>query len=283
MRTVILKPEKIEGWSSFFTTELISCMEDQDFHMVGAEFLEEPAGLITWKENGDEAEILSIFVDAGARRLGIGTELLQKMLELMSSGIKTVFFGYTDEDEHSLLTPFFERFGAQIEASVYPLGLFTVGEAVKKMEEMAIMEAKDCSFGHFSVADKNLLYHWIEENTELDPKIYMESTPGFAIIRENKVKAVLLMRDVEDTVYLDYLWGEDSAFGTMELLSAFHDYLVTLTDHQDRLVHMILATEHSKTLYRRLLGKPQNEITLCRGFFEPELIGDVYDRFVIPE
>ncbi len=285
MRTMILQPSELEDWGQFFSKELNDSLEDRDFHVAGAEFLNEPAGLLAWRENGEEAELLSIYVDPGARRLGIGTELIREMRSAMGSGIQAVTFSYTEEGEHESLTPFLESLGAQIEANVYPLGLTTVKEAVRKLEEVDIQNGKTGSFEQLSAAEKNLVYRWIQENLELKAGIYLEQSPGFVCVKDNAIKALLLMRNVdeEDTIYLDYLWGENNFNSLMEVLASFHDHLKGLEGQQDRLVHMILINPKSVNLYTRLIAKPADEITLCNGFFEPALIGEATDEFVRSE
>ncbi len=275
MDIVKIRSNEVREWIKFIPLDILSGRNPGQVMMLGAQFLDQNAGAIVWSEDTDKANILSIFVDSGARRMGVGSALMRAMKdEILKKKIFLVEFEYSEEMEKALLTPFFKRFGGQIHENSFPLGLRTLKEVCRVLMLQKITPKEECSFSELSLQDKNVLHSFILEKTGMDPGVYLTSTPGYVVFDGEKPCGVMLMRDnySEEMIYVDYLWAKNNPRALARIISAAFKYCLNLPGKESRLVHFILATEESKKLYESFFGPVERSVGLCKGYMDLRVI-----------
>ena len=278
MDIVKIRPNEVNQWIKMIPLEILSDNGMRNTKMLGVLFGDEKAGAIVWSEMPDKVKLLSIYVDQGARRMGLGSGLIRAMRdEITKKKLALTEFDYAEEHEKGTLTPFLERFGGQIFKKTYPLGLVTLRDACRELLKHKVDPREQCSFSDLSAHEKNLLCSFITESTGLEPGVYFVNSPGYVVIDGDRPLGMMLMRDsyTEKTIYIDFLWAKNNPKALAKIVSAAFKYSLEQPDKDQKLVHFILATDESKKLYEAFFGTVEDEITLCKGFLDARVIDGV--------
>lgn len=275
MKIVLLDRNSFPDWAGFLPEEIfVELMSGkQHMHAVGMMFLREAQGAIVWEEKGGEWVLRSIYIAPISRRLGLGSELVSYLAEQMQDkGCRHLSVSYDDQGERMTLTPFLRRCGFVMESYDFSVGVTTVEEIVTSMHKFdAFKRSGDCrALSLLPQREKKLCDDWLAEQIGENIDRYLIECPeSFALIKDNKVKGIMLFDEKDGVVSLDYCWiSQETVNGFLVLAAASAD---SLRKHYsgNTEIEVILSTVQAEKLYSHLLNERRKHITICRGSFLP--------------
>ena len=243
-----------------------------DYQALGVRILHRPCGAVVWKEPEDEeyGTLFSLYVAPEARRLGVGTELLRRMLEkTRAKNIPGLLFTYVFEGDRMGLSPFFDKYKVTMETETCPLGSVTIKEVLEAMVKKNIKESKadgiklsDLRKQDYAVVDK-----WIYEHIHERLADYMTNGSwGYMSIKDGKVKTALLFSmEFVGTINLSFAFAAQGSEAKLPELMALAVSNLVRDYHADTVIEMLLVNEQSKKLYEGLFGDAPYEIDVVRG------------------
>ncbi len=258
MRRETINKDNLKLYAEMIPAELGPLLFQKNTHAFGAIFAETPVGVAMWDdaENDSYGRLMSIYVAPEARRMGIGTYLLESVMKDMQDAGKEGISGkYSDAGDRALLTPFFTEFGIEIETLDVPVGRVTLLEAVKAIKNIpGAGKETGVSSADLSGREKNTAIKWIETLSGESAGQYMTGKPeSFFVLDGEDVRSALLFRkEDEETLSLDYAISQDpkSLVGLLSL--AVQHYALEYS--KDTKIEMLLATHSGLGLYERLFG-----------------------------
>ena len=244
---------------SFLPADYFYLFKKNELKGAVAYFAKRLVGAVAWKAKDKTAELLSIYVAPEARRLGVGTDLLQDAVQNMKkAGCSEIHFKYSEYGDRTSLAPFFNNNGFETDVDEIPLGKKPLSEMIAGVGKKGVDKAKGegaCIFemdGREKAAAKNAL----TEMSDQDIDIYDKQWPGTYVIMDGAkvLTAAFLREEGEGTISIDYLFNSGTS---KDLASLLRRIIERIGDHYpgDTEVEMLLATESGEKLYEAMFGK----------------------------
>ncbi len=258
MRYESIDKDNIKLYAGMIPVETEPLIFHKKTHAYAAVFAESPVGAAVWSESDKDGygRLLSLFVLPEARRMGIGSFLLEtvmgKMIEL---GMEGIVCRYSDSGDRALLTPFFNELGIETNVASVPLGRVSLLEAAKAVRNIpGAGKETGISSAKLTGREKNSVCRWIEELSGEDPIEYLNgNSESFFVLEGDSVKSALLFRrEDEETLSLDYALSSDPK----TLIGLLSHALRVYAGHypKETRIDMLLATESGFGLYKKLFG-----------------------------
>ncbi|MCR5278234.1 MAG: GNAT family N-acetyltransferase [Lachnospiraceae bacterium] len=274
MRREIINKDNVQLYIDMIPSDLEDLLFQKNVHAFGAVFAETPVGAVIWADTeGDTyGRLLSLFVVPEARRLGVGTYLLETVAsDMVDAGKEGIAFKYNESGDRRFLTLFFNIVGFETDTSDVPVGRVTFGDAARALKDLPGIETEaGIPVSHLAGKEKAVLHNWISRMSPENASIYMRTKPdSFAVIDDGEVKGALLFRkEDEETISLDYAYSSNprSLIGMLSLA------LKTIAPEctKDTRLEMLLATDAGRGLYEKLFGPTEYfmRIAECRQNFQ---------------
>ncbi len=246
-------------------------LPERNTEVLGAEFLEEICGVLVWEASGPEGILHSLYVAPEARRLGLGTSLMQLLSrEMLRLKVESCDFGFDVTDETEGMLPFLASVGAFYETMELPMGTVTAGEGRAALERFGFGNA-GCesvrNIRELSGSETGILSEWMREHTEQSLLPYLSGMGLSQVsLRGGKVDGVLL---VSDALRFDYLWcdPESSPKVMAGLLWGAFAQMKQMQVPDDAELTMLLATPESQQLFGKLLEQTGRAALQCGGSY----------------
>ncbi len=248
--------QRIGDYKNLIPGELYAGVETGQFMCVGGAYLDEPAGALVYEElSAGGVLIRSIFVENDYRRLGIGSEMMEEILD------KKILFTYEATGDRASLEPFFDSLDIdtiRLDCPICYLPLKTIEDRMKEFGTFNVVD-KGSTFADLSTDDRKVAMKWMVEACNERGEAYEWIHPDSAfLIEDGRVRACVLVSDMEtgllsvDLVYSDH----NDARMLMGLLSRILinvglDYEKT-TD-----VKMIMTAEDGRKFFEKIFGKAE--------------------------
>ena len=272
MKYEYVNKDKLTAYRDFIPSQLITGAISGAYRILGVRVFEEPCGALVWeKEKGtDRGFLRSIYVDPTFRRIGAGEILLSGLWdEAGKEGVGTIAFSFSPLGDPAMILPFFEDMNIQTELYTFPFAEHTLDEISVALKKKKIGNAAMCGeeISTLDRAKRNVLRGWLSENFHEPLSAYITpEVPGFAVIKDSSVDAVLLMSGSDNGILsLDYLYqkGNDRKLLAGLLSSSVKRY--TQIFRPDTTIQMMLTTDEACALHDGLFGRSEDMIVVCRG------------------
>ena len=273
MRCENIDRDNFELYSEMIPGDLDEILFQKNIHSFGAVFAETPVGAVVWSEDEEDSygRLMSIFVAPEARRLGVGTFLLEAVAkEMEAAGKEGITFKYSESGERRLLTLFFNISGFETDSFELPVGRISFLEAAKALKALPGSEKEaGTPVSKLAVKDRNALLTWIRKMSPENATEYSVMRPeSFAVLDGGEVKGALLFsKEDESTLSLDYAYSSDPKSLIGMLILALKTLAADYS--KDTVIEMLLATDSGRGLYEKLFGPTEFfcKITECRQSF----------------
>ena len=255
-------------------------MELKALHFMGVSVLEQPAGVLIWKESKKkgEGDLLYLYVMPEFRGVGAGEALFSLLkAEMKESGTNTLFINYSTESLSgtSLLTSFFIKEGADLESVELRKGYVYLSEALQSLYESGIEKSEGKALQllkKLSDARKNLIRLWIEDHLSIDSIPYFsEDSLSLVSLENNVIKGLILVLKVKDQIRMDYLYTDkDSPVSLVtSLIANAAKEAKKLFYKDDPLIGALLQNPQTQKVWTTLFGEPSFHEVYISGEFSP--------------
>ena len=259
MKKELISLANYPEYGKVIPAELVDFLSSKDVHFVGAEFAMSAVGAAIWRndEGSDCGTLLSLYVLPEARLLGVGTFLLESVVEeMVKAHKKRLAFKYVDSGDRSLLTEFFASVGTDTYIEEVPVGRTTIKEAVKVIAEKGEgVNRSGSRASDLDVKDKAAAIKWLNKVSDGRAGEYFGKKPeSYFVVRDEKVKSALVIsRESENVISLDYAYSENP----LDLLGLLKNALsdVAKAYPSDTAIEMLLSTESGQKLFEKLFGE----------------------------
>lgn len=271
MRCELLSPGELADWAACIPQELFVELKNgrEGIYALGVWFLEEAQGALVWEEDGQSVALDSIYIRPQARRLGLGTALIQRFLREIRTEEREISVSYVEEGERSLLTPFLRDNGFFIDTAAFPAGAVTL----RRLNEELLPQLKTNRSGvrpicQLSVRERGVCERWLKEQLDLPIQPYLSQEPAsFAAIRGGEVQGAVLLRRQGEDIALDYCWiMQSNPMVLAKLLACAIEHLDEFYAPETR-VRMALSTAQAQALFERLFGQTEGKTCFCSGIY----------------
>ncbi len=255
-------------------------MELKALHFMGVSVLEQPAGVLIWKESKKkgEGDLLYLYVMPEFRGVGAGEALFSLLkAEMKESGTNTLFINYSTESlsDTSLLTSFFIKEGADLESVELRKGYVYLSEALQSLYESGIEKSEGKALQLLKKlpdARKNLIRLWIEDHLSIDSIPYFsEDSLSLVSLENNVIKGLILVLKVKDQIRMDYLYTDkDSPVSLVtSLIANAAKEAKKLFYKDDPLIGALLQNPQTQKVWTTLFGEPSFHEVYISGEFSP--------------
>ncbi|MCR5210939.1 MAG: GNAT family N-acetyltransferase [Lachnospiraceae bacterium] len=255
-------------------------MELKALHFMGVSVLEQPAGVLIWKESKKkgEGDLLYLYVMPEFRGVGAGEALFSLLkAEMKESGTNTLFINYSTESLSgtSLLTSFFIKEGADLESVELRKGYVYLSEAEQSLYESGIEKSEGKALQLLKKlpdARKNLIRLWIEDHLSIDSIPYFsEDSLSLVSLENNVIKGLILVLKVKDQIRMDYLYTDkDSPVSLVtSLIANAAKEAKKLFYKDDPLIGALLQNPQTQKVWTTLFGEPSFHEVYISGEFSP--------------
>lgn len=255
-------------------------MELKALHFMGVSVLEQPAGVLIWKESKKkgEGDLLYLYVMPEFRGVGAGEALFSLLkAEMKESGTNTLFINYSTESLSgtSLLTSFFIKEGADLESVELRKGYVYLSEALQSLYESGIEKSEGKALQLLKKlpdARKNLIRLWIEDHLSIDSIPYFsEDSLSLVSLENNVIKGLILVLKVKDQIRMDYLYTDkDSPVSLVtSLIANAAKEAKKLFYKDDPLIGALLQNTQTQKVWTTLFGEPSFHEVYISGEFSP--------------
>ena len=255
-------------------------MELKALHFMGVSVLEQPAGVLIWKESKKkgEGDLLYLYVMPEFRGVGAGEALFSLLkAEMKESGTNTLFINYSTESLSgtSLLTSFFIKEGADLESVELRKGYVYLSEALQSLYESGIEKSEGKALQLLKKlpdARKNLIRLWIEDHLSIDSIPYFsEDSLSLVSLENNVIKGLILVLKVKDQIRMDYLYTDkDSPVSLVtSLIANAAKEAKKLFYKDDPLIGALLQNPQTQKVWTTLFGEPSFHEVYLSGEFSP--------------
>lgn len=255
-------------------------MELKALHFMGVSVLEQPAGVLIWKESKKkgEGDLLYLYVMPEFRGVGAGEALFSLLkAEMKESGTNTLFINYSTESLSgtSLLTSFFIKGGADLESVELRKGYVYLSEALQSLYESGIEKSEGKALQLLKKlpdARKNLIRLWIEDHLSIDSIPYFsEDSLSLVSLENNVIKGLILVLKVKDQIRMDYLYTDkDSPVSLVtSLIANAAKEAKKLFYKDDPLIGALLQNPQTQKVWTTLFGEPSFHEVYISGEFSP--------------
>ena len=255
-------------------------MELKALHFMGVSVLEQPAGVLIWKESKKkgEGDLLYLYVMPEFRGVGAGEALFSLLkAEMKESGTNTLFINYSTESLSgtSLLTSFFIKEGADLESVELRKGYVYLSEALQSLYESGIEKSEGKALQLLKKlpdARKNLIRLWIEDHLSIDSIPYFsEDSLSLVSLENNVIKGLILVLKVKDQIRMDYLYTDkDSPVSLVTSLIANAAKEAKKQFYKDDpLIGALLQNPQTQKVWTTLFGEPSFHEVYISGEFSP--------------
>lgn len=255
-------------------------MELKALHFMGVSVLEQPAGVLIWKESKKkgEGDLLYLYVMPEFRGVGAGEALFSLLkAEMKESGTNTLFINYSTESLSgtSLLTSFFIKEGADLESVELRKGYVYLSEALQSLYESGIEKSEGKTLQLLKKlpdARKNLIRLWIEDHLSIDSIPYFsEDSLSLVSLENNVIKGLILVLKVKDQIRMDYLYTDkDSPVSLVtSLIANAAKEADKLFPKDDPLIGALLQNTQTQKVWTTLFGEPSFHEVYISGEFSP--------------
>ncbi len=255
-------------------------MELKALHFMGVSVLEQPAGVLIWKESKKkgEGDLLYLYVMPEFRGVGAGEALFSLLkAEMKESGTNTLFINYSTESLSgtSLLTSFFIKEGADLESVELRKGYVYLSEALQSLYESGIEKSEGKALQLLKKlpdARKNLIRLWIEDHLSIDSIPYFsEDSLSLVSLENNVIKGLILVLKVKDQIKMDYLYTDkDSPVSLVtSLIANAAKEAKKLFYKDDPLIGALLQNPQTQKVWTTLFGEPSFHEVYISGEFSP--------------
>ena len=255
-------------------------MELKALHFMGVSVLEQPAGVLIWKESKKkgEGDLLYLYVMPEFRGVGAGEALFSLLkAEMKESGTNTLFINYSTESLSgtSLLTSFFIKEGADLESVELRKGYVYLSEALQSLYESGIEKSEGKTLQLLKKlpdARKNLIRLWIEDHLSIDSIPYFsEDSLSLVSLENNVIKGLILVLKVKDQIRMDYLYTDkDSPVSLVtSLIANAAKEADKLFPKDDPLIGALLQNPQTQKVWTTLFGEPSFHEVYISGEFSP--------------
>lgn len=255
-------------------------MELKALHFMGVSVLEQPAGVLIWKESKKkgEGDLLYLYVMPEFRGVGAGEALFSLLkAEMKESGTNTLFINYSTESLSgtSLLTSFFIKGGADLESVELRKGYVYLSEALQSLYESGIEKSEGKALQLLKIlpdARKNLIRLWIEDHLSIDSIPYFsEDSLSLVSLENNVIKGLILVLKVKDQIRMDYLYTDkDSPVSLVtSLIANAAKEAKKLFYKDDPLIGALLQNPQTQKVWTTLFGEPSFHEVYISGEFSP--------------
>lgn len=255
-------------------------MELKALHFMGVSVLEQPAGVLIWKESKKkgEGDLLYLYVMPEFRGVGAGEALFSLLkAEMKESGTNTLFINYSTESLSgtTLLTSFFIKEGADLESVELRKGYVYLSEALQSLYESGIEKSEGKALQLLKKlpdARKNLIRLWIEDHLSIDSIPYFsEDSLSLVSLENNVIKGLILVLKVKDQIRMDYLYTDkDSPVSLVtSLIANAAKEAKKLFYKDDPLIGALLQNPQTQKVWTTLFGEPSFHEVYISGEFSP--------------
>ena len=255
-------------------------MELKALHFMGVSVLEQPAGVLIWKESKKkgEGDLLYLYVMPEFRGVGAGEALFSLLkAEMKESGTNTLFINYSTESLSgtSLLTSFFIKEGADLESVELRKGYVYLSEALQSLYESGIEKSEGKALQLLKKLPderKNLIRLWIEDHLSIDSIPYFsEDSLSLVSLENNVIKGLILVLKVKDQIRMDYLYTDkDSPVSLVtSLIANAAKEAKKLFYKDDPLIGALLQNPQTQKVWTTLFGEPSFHEVYISGEFSP--------------
>lgn len=273
MRYESIDKDNYKLYAEMIPSDIDHILFHKNVHAYGAVFAETPVGVAVWSESDRDVfgRLLTLFVLPEARRMGIGSFLLETVMEKMrEAGKEGICCKYSDTGDRAFLTPFLNEMGIETEVISVPVGRVKLLDAAKAVKNIpGAGKETGVPSGRLSGREKNCVCRWIEELSGGDATAYLSGQPeSFFVLEGDEVKSALLFsKEDEETLSLDYALSSDPKSLVGLLSSAVIEYANRYS--KDTWIDMLLTTDSGQGLYQKLFGETylRTRVAECRQSF----------------
>ena len=279
MNVNILTDANIEEYLPLIPPDLPN-MELRALHFMGVSVLEQPAGILIFKESkkSGEGDLLYLYVRPEFRGIGAGSELFSLLKETMrTSGTTTLFINYSAEkgNDTALLTSFLIKEGCDLESLELKKGYVYLSEAIQSLSEHGLIKSEGKNLQLLrKLPDrrKNQIRLWIEDHLSIDARPYFtDESLSLAALENDTINGIILVLNVKDQLRMDYLYTEKKSpvsLVTCLIASAARE-AERRFDMDDPLIEAILQNEQTRRVWTMLFGEPSFNESYISGEFSP--------------
>lgn len=273
MKIVELNKENLIEWAGSIPEEIFVEMMIGNPHYCGAGviFMDQVAGAVCWEENQSVWKLHSIYIFSEQRRLGLGSELMDYLFEKMEeAACRKLVVNYEDEGERITLKPFLIYNGFDVDHLEMDLGLSNLQTISDRLKPFPLAK----KLGNYSKIselkglEKAICEQWMFKKLGEHVEDYAGTKPfSYVIINKMKVAGMLLLKDQEGVISVDYFKvKEHSVTRALPLLAAALEDLGKQYP-MDTEVEMILSNDKAVNLYLRIAGENIEKTNECIGVF----------------
>ncbi len=271
MKIVDLNKENLMEWAGAIPEEVFVelMIGNPRYYAAGVIFMDQTAGAVCWEENQFAWKLQSIYVFPEHRRLGLGSELIDYLVGRMEvKDCKKLVVNYQNEGERVSLQPFLTYCDFEMDNLKMNLGrtdLATINERLKPFK-LAKKLGSYSRISDLQGIEKMICERWLVKKLGEHVETYGGSKPfSYVIIDKMKIAGILLLREKEGIISLDYFKvKENSVMRALPLLA------VALEDlnkqySMDTEVDMVLTNNQAVKLYLRIAGVDIEKTKECIG------------------
>lgn len=274
MKSEIISLANYPAYGESIPVEFVENLSSPDVHFIGAQFAMSTVGAAIWHndEGSEYGTLLSLYVLPEARLLGVGTFLLESVVEEMKKAHKKgISFKYEVSGDKALLSDFFASVGYDTQSLEVPLGSISLKEAVKAIAEKAEgVKMSGSKASELGVKEKAIAVKWLNKVSGGRAAEYIGKQPeNFFTVRDDKVKsALILSANSENVLSLDYAFSENPLDLLGMLKSALNEIAGKYSP--DTEIEMLLSTQAGQNLYEKLFGEAASkcELVTCTQLFD---------------
>lgn len=273
MKITDLTKENLIEWAGAIPKEIFVelMIENPRYHAAGVTFMNQVAGAVCWEENKSVWKLQSIYIFPECRRLGLGGELMDYLVDQMEErDCMKLVVNYQNEGERITLQPFLIYCGFEVDNLEMKLGRTNLQTVTERMKPFRLAK-KIGTYSRISELEgieKLICAEWVFKKLGEHLEEYVGEKPfSYVIINKMKVEGMLLLKEDQGIIRVDYFKvKERSVTRALPLLA------VALEDLSrqypvDTKLEMVLTNEKAENLYLRIAGEYMEKTNECLGEF----------------